>query len=354
MKARWIGCLVVLLYVLGFAAMGLSANYKPEYKMSIVVGPTTSWGMGGAKFAELVKERTNGRINIKVYYSGQLYAGKQTNEFLLLKQGVADFALGSTINWSPTVRELNLFALPFFFNGSYKALDAVENGDVGKRIFKILDEKGVIAMGWGENGFREITNSKRSVRKPADLSGLKIRVVGSPIFIDIFKSLGANPISMNWGEALSAFQAGTVDGQENPVTGIIIPYKLWQVHKYCTFWNYVIDPLILAVSKETWNAFDAKDQAIIGKAALDAAAWQKKAAREGLEGSSDSLNILKKNGMDVYVLTATDRKAFKDKVKPVYERWVPEIGADLVKAAEKVVESVEKKTPAKRGSLRNK
>ncbi len=350
MKGRWIGFIIVYSFILAFATPGFSANYKPEYKMSIVVGPTTSWGMGGAKFAELVKERTNGKINIKVYYSGQLYAGKQTNEFLLLKQGVADFALGSTINWSPAVRELNLFSLPFFFNGSYKALDAVENGEVGKRIFKILDEKGVLALGWGENGFREITNSKRPIRKPADINGLKIRVVGSPIFIDIFKSLGANPISMNWGEALSAFQAGTVDGQENPVTGIIIPYKLWQVHKYCTFWNYVIDPLILAVSKQTWNTFDAKDQAIIRKAARDAALWQKKAAREGLEGSSDSLNMLKRNGMDVYVLTAEDMKTFKDKVKPVYSRWIPEIGPDLVKEAEAAVQGAEKKAPPKRRS----
>jgi TRAP-type C4-dicarboxylate transport system substrate-binding protein len=112
--------------------------------------------------------------------------------------------------------------------------------------------------------------------------------------------------------------------------------------------------LILAVSKETWNTFDAKDQAIIHKAALEAADWQKKAAREGLAGSSKSLNILKQNGMDVYVLTAEDVKAFKDKVKPVYDRWVPEIGADLVKAAEKVVQSTEKKAPAKRSSPKNK
>jgi TRAP-type transport system periplasmic protein len=345
---KWIGCLVVLSFVLGLAAAGFSASYKPEYKMSIVVGPTTSWGMGGAKFAELVKERTGGRINIKVYYSGQLYAGKQTNEFLLLKQGVADFALGSTINWSPAVKELNLFSLPFFFNGSYKALDAVERGEVGKRIFKILDEKGVHAMGWGENGFREITNSKRAIQKPADLNGLKIRVVGSPIFIDVFKALGANPVSMNWGEALSAFQAGTVDGQENPVTGIIIPYKLWQVNKFCTFWNYVIDPLILVASKETLKTFDAKDREIIRMAAVEAADWQKKAAREGLEGSNASLNMLRQNGMDVYVLTPTDVKAFKDKVRPVYDKWVPEIGAELVKSAEKTIQSVEKKIPTKK------
>jgi len=347
---KWIGYFVILSFVLGLAATGFSANYKPEYKMSIVVGPTTSWGMGGARFSELVKERTNGRINIKVYYSGQLYAGKQTNEFLLLKQGVADFALGSTINWSPAVKELNLFSLPFFFNGSYKALDALENGDVGKRIFRILDEKGVLAMGWGENGFREITNSKRAIRKPADLDGLKIRVVGSPIFIDIFKSLGANPVSMNWGEALSAFQSGTVDGQENPVTGIIIPYKLWQVHKYCTFWNYVIDPLILVVSKETWNTFDKNDREIIRKAATEASAWQKKAAREGLEGSTASLDTLKKNGMDVYSLTPADMKAFKNKVKPVYDKWTPEIGADLVQVAEKEIRNAEKKPPAKKKS----
>lgn len=347
MKSRWIGFVVIISFILGLAATGWTASYKPEYKLSVVVAPTSPWGQGAQMFADLVKKKSDGRINIKCYFSGRLLAGKQTDEFLLLKQGVADFALGSTINWSTSVKELNLFSLPFFFH-DYKALDAVEAGAPGKKIIQGLDEKGVIALGWGENGFREVTNSKRAIKKPEDLEGLKVRVVGSPIFIDIFKALGANPVSMNWGEAISAFQSGTVDGQENPVTSIIIPYKLWQVHKYATIWHYTIDPLIYGVSKETWNSFNAKDRKILRKAADEAARWQKKAAREGLEGSTASIDILKKNGMAVTVLSPAAMKVFRARMKPVYDKWIPEIGADLVNASEKAIQGAPKKAPAKK------
>jgi len=333
MKQKLFVLVTVFLLVFIFTATVFAANYKPEYKMSIVVGPTGPWGESAARFAEAVKKATDGRINIKPYYSGQLFAGKQTNEFLLMKQGVIDFAVGSTINWSPTVKELNIFSLPFFFP-SYKALDAVEYGEVGKQLFKTIEEKGVVGLGWAENGFRDLTNSKRAVKTPADLEGLKVRVVGSPIFIDTFKAMGANPVSMNWGEALSAFQQGTVDGQENPVVSVIIPNKLWQVHKYMTVWNYAIDPIILGVSKQVWDSFDQKDRDAIKKAAEEVVKWQKKAAREGLEGSTAAFDNLKKNGMEVTVLTPAQIKVFKDKTKPVYDKWSKEIGIELVKAAE--------------------
>jgi len=333
---------IIFVLLLGFVSIGFSADYKPEYKMSIVVGPTGPWGESAARFAEAVKKATDGRINIKPYYSGQLFAGKQTNEFLLMKQGVIDFAVGSTINWSTTVKELNLFSLPFFFP-DYKALDAVENGEVGKRIFKIIEEKGVVGLGWEENGYRELTNNKRAVKKPEDLDGLKVRVVGSPIFIDTFKAMGANPVSMNWGEALSAFQQGTVDGQENPVVSVVIPNKLWQVHKYMTVWKYAIDPIILGVSKVVWDTFTPKDKEAIAKAALEVAAWQKKGAREGLEGNMPSLDNLKKQGMEVTVLTPAQTKTFKDKTKAVYDKWAKEIGIELVKIAEKEIKQSTKK-----------
>src|SRR3972149_2329982 len=142
-----------------------AAPYKPEYKLSLVIGPQTAWGQGAVKFADLVRERTGGKINIKCYFAGQLFAGMQTNEFMITRQGIADFAVGSTINWSPTIKELNLFSLPFFFP-DYKGLDAVEAGEPGKSIFKIIDEKGVMGLAWGENGYRELTNSKPPVRKP--------------------------------------------------------------------------------------------------------------------------------------------------------------------------------------------
>jgi len=340
MKKIWIPALALAL-VIFFLGDAQAASYKPEYKLSLVIGPQTTWGQGAQKFSDLVKERSAGKINIKCYFSGQLFAGMQTNEFMITRQGVADFAVGSTINWSPTVKELNLFSLPFFFP-NYKALDALEAGEPGKQVFKIIEEKGVVGLAWGENGFREMTNSKRTVRKPEDLDGLKIRVVGSPIFVDTFRAMGANPISINWSETLTALQQGTVDGQENPVVSIIIPYKLWEMNKYITIWHYTIDPLIVGVSKTVWDTFDAKDKELISKAAQDAMAFNKKEARKGLEGSTEAFDTLKSKGMDVVVLTDKEREVFKAKTSSVYEKWTKEIGAKLVEDADKIVKASSK------------
>jgi TRAP-type transport system periplasmic protein len=240
----------LLSVALGIVPTPLAADYKPEFKMSLVVNQQTFWGQSAQRFADAVRYRTQGRIQIKNYFDGQLVAGKQTTEFALLQQGVVDFAINSTINWSPQVKELNLFALPFMFP-SYNGLDAVQAGDPGKQLFNVIEQKGVIPIAWGENGFRELTNSKRSVRRPDDLHGLTIRVPPTRIFAETFKALGAKPISINFDQALTAFQQGTVDGQENPIS-LIIPYKLWAVHNYITLWHYTIDPLILAVSGKAW------------------------------------------------------------------------------------------------------
>src|SRR3546814_7034459 len=109
-------------------------------------------------------------------------------------------AIGSTINWSPQVKELNIFAMPFLMP-DYAAIDALTGGPVGERLFEILHEKGVQPLAWAENGFREVSNSKHPIRKPEDLKGLKIRVVGSPLFNDTFTALGANPTQMSWARS---------------------------------------------------------------------------------------------------------------------------------------------------------
>ena len=336
MRRILIPVLALALGLLVAVAPAAAQQYKPEFKNSLVVGPTGPWGEAAIKFAELLKERTQGRINVKNYFAGQLFAGKQTNEFTLLNQGVADFAFGSTINWSPQVKELNLFAMPFMYP-SYKALDAVQGGEPGQRLFKIIESKGVIPLAWAENGFRQITNSKRAVRKPEDLKDLKIRVVGSPIFIDTFRALGANPVNMNWGEAQQAFQQGTVDGQENPVVSVIIPFKLWTSQKHLTAWHYAIDPVIIAVSKLTWDGLTPADREIVRKTAVEMAAWEKAGARKGLADSTAAYDELRKNGMDVVTLTPADLAAFREKTRPVYDKWVTEVGADLVKSAEAII-----------------
>ncbi len=340
-----------------------SASSAPTkvYKMSVVVGPNSPWGQAAKMWADEVEKRTNGRVKIQIYFSGQLFAGKQTNEFVLLSQGVADFAVGSTINWAPQVKELNLFILPFFFpegkkkGDIYKAVDAVENGKAGKRIAEILESKGVVPLAWGENGFRQVTNWKHPIKTPDDLKGLKIRVVGSPIFIDTFKALGADPTMMNWGDAITAFQQKVVDGQENPVNIVIIPYKIYEFHKYMTIWDYAIDPLIFAVNKKTWESFDPQTQQIIKEAAIKAAKWEKAMARIGLDdGTSlkilkekysytpeitDPLSFLESKGMEITTLSPDQRAEFKAKVGSVYKTWVPKIGKGLVEDAVSDIEN---------------
>jgi tripartite ATP-independent transporter DctP family solute receptor len=333
---HWRLIAVCALVAVSGAASHASAQYKAEFKNSLVVGPTGPWGEAAVKLADLLRERTQGRINVVNHFDGQLFAGKQTTEFKLLDQGVADFAMGSTINWSPQVKELNLFSLPFLFP-SYKALDAVEDGEPGERLWKLIEAKGVIPLAWGENGFRDLTNSKRAVRTPQDLDGLRIRVVGSPIFMETFRALGASPVNMNWAKAQKALQQGTIDGQENPVVSVIVPYELWTVQKHITLWRYAIDPLILAVSRITWDGLTPADREIVKKTGVDVMAWQKLGARAGLDGSTEAVDMLKKNGMEVATLSKDETARFRARTKPVYDKWVGKVGADLVTSAERIV-----------------
>ena len=318
------------------AAMA-QGNYKSEYKMSLVVGTAFPWGKGGEIWANKVREKTNGRINIKLYPGVSLIQGDQTREFSALRQGVIDMAIGSTINWSPQIKELNLFSLPFLMP-DYAAIDALTRGEVGKDIFARLDKAGVVPLAWGENGYRELTNSKHPVRTPADLKGLKIRVVGSPLFVDTFTTLGANPTQMSWADAQPALASGAVDGQENPMS-IFTAAKLQNVgQKNLTMWGYVADPLVFVVNKEVWNSWTKVDQDIVRQAAIDAGKQQIGIARKGMiEPGQPLLNEIAALGVNIVRLSPAEREAFVTATRPVYAKWKPQIGNALVDKAEKAV-----------------
>ncbi|APW48532.1 DctP family TRAP transporter solute-binding subunit [Rhodoferax antarcticus] len=311
--------------------------YKSEYRMSLVLGTAFPWGKGGEIWANLVKERTKGRINIKLYPGVSLIQGDQTREFSALRQGVIDMAVGSTINWSPQVRQLNLFSLPFLMP-DYAAMDALTQGDVGRQLFATLDKAGVVPLAWGENGYRELSNSKRAVRTPTDLKGMKIRVVGSPLFLDTFTALGANPTQMSWADAQPAFASGAVDGQENPLS-IFTAAKLHNVaQKNITLWGYVADPLIFVVNKEIWASWTPADQAIVRQAAMDAGKQEIAIARKGLvEPGQPLLKEIAALGVTVTQLTPAEREAFVKATRPVYEKWKKAIGVDLVTTAEQAI-----------------
>jgi tripartite ATP-independent transporter DctP family solute receptor len=339
--------LFVLTLMMGSVLHLEAADFKKEYKMQVNVGPTFYWGIGAQKFADLVSEKTGGQINVKPYFGSELLKGAQLNSFQMVSQGVIDVAFESTINSSPVIVENNIFSLPFFIN-TFENLDKLENGETGKAIFAAMEAKGAIGLAWAENGFRQITNSVRAIHSPDDMKGLRVRVVGSPIFIDTFRTLGADPINMNWGDAVTAFQQGTVDGQENPV-GVLIPVQIHQYHQYATFWNYLVDPLIIYWNKKEWDAFPDDIKEGIKAAAEEAARFEKALCRAGLDGDV-SLSILKNEfnydievaqpiefleskGMTVDMLSEAELQAFQEATKAIYDKWVPKIGEDLYQKA---------------------
>lgn len=315
-----------------------AADYKSEYKLSIVVGTNFPWGQGAVIWSDLVRERTDGRINIKVYPGTSLVQGDQTREFTAIRQGVIDMAIGSTINWSPQVKELNLFSLPFLMP-DYSAIDALTQGEVGDRIFDVLTKKGVVPLAWGENGYRQLSNSTREVKEPADIKGMKLRVVGSPLYIDTFTALGANPTQMSWADAQPALASGAVDGQENPLS-IYAGAKLYDVgQKYLSLWNYVADPLVFVVNKEVWNSWSDEDQKIVRQAAIEAGQQELEIARKGVTEEDDSmLKDIESHGVTVTRLTPEQIDAFAEVTKPVFDKWAKEIGADLVKQAQEDID----------------
>jgi tripartite ATP-independent transporter DctP family solute receptor len=327
--------LVAAAAVMGtFSVAATAQTYKPEYKMSLVLGPATPWGQAGKIWADLVKERTQGRINIKLYPGVSLIQGDQTREFSALRQGVIDMAVGSTINWSPQVKELNLFSMPFLMP-DYAALDALTQGPVGKKIFQTLDKAGVVPLAWGENGYREVTNSKRPIKSPADLKGMKIRVVGSPIYSDMFAAMGANPTQMSWADAQPALSSGAVDGQENPLYLFQVLKMQTVGQKFITTWGYVADPLVFVVNKEIWASWTPADQAIVRQAALDAGSQEIGLARKGLvEADKPLLKEIAAVGVTITHLSPAEREAFVKATRPVYDKWKNTVGVDLVKAAE--------------------
>ena len=333
-----------LLLILSAAALAFAlpaaaqqGKYQAEYRLSTVVGTAFPWGKGGEIWANLVRERTGGKINIKMYPGTSLVAGDQTREFTAIRQGVIDLAIGSTINWSPQVKELNLFSLPFLMP-DYAAIDALTQGDVGKDIFKILEKNGVVPLAWGENGFREVTNSKHPIRTPADMKGLKFRVVGSPIYNETFTALGANPTQMSWADAQPALASGAVDGQENPLT-IFTAAKMHTIgQKNVTLWGYVADPLIFVANKEVWESWTPADRKIVKNAAVEAGRQVIQMARKGLIAPDLSgVSDIEKLGVNVVKLSAGEREAFVKATRKVYQKWSKNIGQNMVTKAEKAV-----------------
>ena len=323
------------------AAPSLRAQprYKPEYKISVVGNRPIALSESAFAWADLVTQRSEGRLTFKVYPGSSLVGGDQTRELLAIRQGVLDGAVFSTINISPQIREMNLFSLPFLMP-NHAAFDAIVGGEVGAELFRVLATRDVEPLAWGENGFREISNSRRAIRTPADLRGLKIRFAAGAIFSEIYTGLGANPVQMSFADLQPALSTGAVDGQENPVN-LFLGFRMDTLaQKHLTLWNYCVDAGIVTLSKAAMASFEPRDREIVTESAREAARVGLAAARRGLgvlDADRSSLEECARRGVEVVDLSASDKRAFATATRPVYDKWAATVGADLVRRAETTI-----------------
>ena len=309
-----------------FMAMQFFTQAQAEtLRLTHNVSDTTTWQRGAEKFNELLGEATDGDMKVKIFANSQLTGGDQLKQPEMVGRGAIDFMLTSAINVTPLVPEMAVFSLPYLY-ANYDEVDATTAGAPGEKMKEILADKGIVVLAWGENGFRELTNSKHPVKSPEDMKGLKMRVAG-PMYIDVMNDLGANPQQMQWAETISALQQGVVDGQENPIGAVIVPQRIYEVQKYLTTWHYSYDPIFLAVSEKKWNSWDDETKAKVSKAAQEAMVYQKQITRDDTESGLDKL---REEGMEVYEPNAEELKAFRAATKSAFDQWSAKVGPEIV------------------------
>jgi TRAP-type C4-dicarboxylate transport system substrate-binding protein len=329
----------------GAATVGLprfahaQGAYKAEYKMSTVVPPAFAWGKGGEIFLTLVKERTQGRINIKQYPGASLVQGQQDREFSAMRQGVIDVLCGAPINWTSTVPQLGVFTLPFLMP-DHKAWDAVMASElVNRDYFEMVRKAGAEPLAIGETGYRQISNSKRPLIKPDDLKGLKVRVVGSPMYGEIMSSMGANPTFMSWADTQPALASGAVDAQENPLEVFLAAKVHTLGQKYVTKWNYSNDILLYAIAAPVWAGWTPADQKIVREAAVDAAKQQVALVRKLFAEDVERVSAL---GVNVHVPTPAEMEAWQIAARRPYARYKAQTEPRIVGGIEEIVAKTRK------------
>lgn len=332
--------------IAAFVALTSVLSFTPAHSETLRLthntSGTTTWQKGAEKFNELLKERTDGKTDIRIFPNAQLTGGDQMKQAEMVGRGALDFVITSAINVTPLVPEMAVFSLPYLYS-DYAEVDATTSGAPGKKMAEILLERGIIVLAWGENGFREVTNNVRPIRKPEDLQGLKMRVAG-PMYIDVMNSLGANPQQMEWTETFSALQQGVVDGQENPIGAVIIPQRVYEVQKYITLWHYSYDPVFIGISKKLWDSWEVSKQDTVKTAAVEAMEYQKEITRED---TRTGVALLKDKGMKVYEPSPEEIAAFKSSVQPAFDAWAEKVGLDLVALFEQSIDEVGSTRPSK-------
>jgi tripartite ATP-independent transporter DctP family solute receptor len=289
-------------------------------KLGHIAESVHPYGQGAEKFAKLVKEKSGGEIIVKVFPSSQLGGQKDLIEGLIY--GTVDMALVGTAVLGQFQPQISIFDLPFLFQDrehAFKSLDTV-----GMDLGTALEPKGIKMLGYMENGIRHLTNNVREVKTPADMQGLKIRVMTNKIYISMMKSLGASPTPMAFGELYSAMQQGTVDGQENP-SAHIWTKRFFEVQKFASKTAHSYSPEPLVMSMISWSRLTPEQQKTIMEAVREAVDWQRQFSAEK---DDEYWQLIEETGK--IKIIEVDRELFKEATKPVYEEFAPIVGQENI------------------------
>ncbi|WP_339512366.1 TRAP transporter substrate-binding protein [Pseudomonas sp. RL_15y_Pfl2_60] len=313
-----------------FAMATASTSWAQQIlRLSHNAAPGNPKAVASQKFAELVEQKTDGRVKVKVGGSAQF--GDDVESLTNMRLGSLAFSANSQGSTAGVVPEFNLIGLPFLFrdlNHAYKVID----GPVGTKLDELANAKGLVVLALWDNGFRHVSNNKRPIFKPEDLQGIKIRTPPDTMTIDIFNALGANPGPLAFSELYIALQQGVFDGQENPLMNVYSS-KLYEVQKYISLTGHKYETTPLLASKMIWSTLSKEDQQAVKEAAIEAGKLNREMSHTA---DMDLRTKLTDAGVQINEI---DQTAFAEKTKPVYDKWskqYPELVKLIVSEAGKL------------------
>ena len=280
--------------------------------------------MGVKKFAELLAAKSGGKLKVHEFPSNQL--GNELQQQSALQGGVQEMSAPSTSTLAGIVKEFGLVDFPFAV-ANFQQADALLDGPFGQALLHKLPEKGLVALGYWDLGFRNVTNSKRPITRPEDLEGLKLRVIPNPVFLETFKAFKANPVPMPFAELYGALESKAVDGQENPFA-VILSNKFYEVNKYVSATNHVYAANIVLVSKKFWDRLSAPEKKILQDAFNEARGYQRQVSRAAAQSA---VADLQKHGMQFNEVAAAEQARMRDIARPVTEKFAASYDPAIVK-----------------------
>jgi tripartite ATP-independent transporter DctP family solute receptor len=315
------------LLVPGMLLLAGAANAADIQKRTLKFPSASNKGhpqvLGVQKFADLVAEKSGGKITVKPFPGGVLGADLQTVS--AMQGGTVDLTVMNASLLAGNVKEMAVLDFPYMFNTAEEA-DAVLDGPVGRKLLDKLPEKGLVGLAYWDLGFREMHTNKRPITKAEDLQGLKMRVIPTPIYVEFMNAVGANAVPMPFTEAYTALETGAVDGMTNPLLNIM-DGKFNEVSKYLSLTNHMYTPQAVIASKKLWDKLSEDERKILQEAASEATIYQRQVAREQAEKALDEIA---KSGMQVNELPPEEIAKLREKAGPVIEKFRKEIGEELV------------------------